>query len=72
MGTRLVPVENVEQILAFWREGMLLWCMGAPEDVDDPEQYYPVSSDWSEQDLVYEYTSEDTWAANEWRIRLED
>ena len=72
MGSRLVPVESAEQLLAFWEAGMLLFCMEENSRADDPATYALVSAHWSPEGLLHEYNSEDSWKKNEWRIRLED
>ena len=72
MGSRLVPVENVEQMLGCWEAGILLFCMETNDKADDPSTYELVSASWSPEGLLHEYNSECSWKKNEWRIRLED
>jgi len=72
MATRLVPVENAEQILECWKAGILLFCMVSNGEVENPDTYQLVSDGWSQRDLLYEYHTEDSWKKNEWRIQLED
>lgn len=72
MATRLVRVENAEQLLEFWKAGMLLFCMESNDQAEDPSTYKPVTEHWTTRTLLHEYNTEDSWKKNEWRIRLED
>lgn len=72
MGTRLVPVENAEQMLECWKAGVLLYCMESGDQAEDPATYKLVTEHWSSGTLLHEYNTESSWKKNEWRIQLED
>ena len=72
MGTRLVPVENVQHMLDCYEAGILLHSMGEYREVENPRVYRLVESHWTAKDLRREYLANTTWQRDEWRIRLED
>lgn len=72
MAIRYETVANVDEMLEFWKAGLLRLNINSADRPRSEWQMEVVSPGWDEWNLRKEYNSEISWKKDEWAVAVED
>lgn len=72
MGIRYSVVANADELLEFWKAGLLLFNVNSYNADRDDWRWETVASGWYEEELLQHYHKEYSWKKDEWAVMVED
>lgn len=72
MAIRYVTIANADELLEFWKAGLLLFNINSYNADREDWNWEQVSSGWYEDDLLNQYHHQWSWKKDEWAIMVED